>query len=92
MGRFIDRTGMRYGRLTVLCRAPAHLQYRSPKGQSKSTWICKCDCGNEVVVNITNLVSGRTNSCGCYREETVYANIHTLHTLRRRERIANARL
>ena len=92
MGRLVDRTGMRYGRLTVLCRAPAHMAYRSPGGQIKTRWLCKCDCGAEVVVTGTNLVSGRTTSCGCYREETVYANIHTLHTLRRKERIANAGL
>lgn len=82
MGRLVDRTGMRYGRLTVLYRAPAHMQYRSPSGQTKACWVCRCDCGNEVIVNGSNLESGRTTSCGCYRDETVYSKIRMIHTIR----------
>ena len=61
----IDLTGRRFGKLTVLYRAPAHMAYRSPGGQIKTRWICKCDCGREVAVNASNLMSGRTKSCGC---------------------------
>jgi len=28
---------------------------------------CKCDCGNECVVRLTDLRSGHTKSCGCLR-------------------------
>lgn len=91
MGRLVDRTGMRYGRLTVLYRAPAHMQYRSPSGQTKACWVCRCDCGNEVIVNGSNLESGRTTSCGCYRDEAVYKYMPMLHTLRNREVSAHAR-
>ena len=30
---------------------------------------CKCDCGQEKVVNLADLKAGRIQSCGCYRVE-----------------------
>lgn len=55
--------GNKYGRLTVL----------SCVGKDKwrkTKWNCLCECGNEVVVNRSNL--GRTTfSCGCLRKETM---------------------
>lgn len=61
----IDLTGRRFGKLTVLYRAPAHLSYRSPGGTTISRWVCRCDCGKETLVMGNNLTSGRTISCGC---------------------------
>lgn len=63
MGRPIDRTGQRYGRLVVLGQAG-----RSKQGQV--LWRCLCDCGSECGANICNLKSGATQSCGCLRRET----------------------
>lgn len=56
-GQFIDLTGQRFGRLVAHDRA----------GElgSHSMWRCKCDCGNEVVVSVSNLRNGHTRSCGC---------------------------
>ena len=34
---------------------------------SHSKWLCKCDCGNECVVQHSNLRSRHTKSCGCLR-------------------------
>lgn len=34
-----------------------------------AVWRCRCSCGNIVDVTSTNLVSGNTKSCGCYRAE-----------------------
>lgn len=28
-------------------------------------WVCRCDCGNEIIVSSSSLVSGNTKSCGC---------------------------
>lgn len=28
-------------------------------------WLCKCDCGNTVIVKSSNLICGKTKSCGC---------------------------
>lgn len=64
----IDLTGQRFGRLTVVKRA------ERPKGRNYrgACWLCKCDCGNEVVVWGVNLRHERTRSCGCIRAERVY--------------------
>lgn len=59
----INETGNRYGRLTVL----------SCKGfdkRGKTLWLCRCDCGNEKIVNGWSLRSGETKSCGCLQRET----------------------
>lgn len=38
-------------------------------------WLCKCDCGEERIVNCHNLLRGHSRSCGCLqREATVKAN------------------
>lgn len=60
MPQLIDRSGNRYGRLTVL---------RKDKSNNKGTfWLCCCDCGTRTVVSADNL--GRnTRSCGCLQKE-----------------------
>ena len=61
MGKFIDLTGKKFGRLTVIERA---------KNKGKSTmWLCKCDCGNETIVNGSSLKKDLTKSCGCLNIE-----------------------
>lgn len=37
-------------------------------------WECKCDCGNTVLVNTGNLVSGSTKSCGCLKLDMIKSN------------------
>lgn len=64
--KLIDRVGQRYGRLVVIERAE---NYISKKGAVIVVWKCKCDCGNEVLVHSTALISGTTKSCGCLRKE-----------------------
>ena len=32
---------------------------------SRTYWHCRCDCGNEVDVELSHLVDGHTRSCGC---------------------------
>lgn len=64
MSKFIDLTGQKFGRLTVIERAK---NYKS--GQSR--WLCKCNCGNEKVIGATNLRRGYTKSCGCLSKETM---------------------
>lgn len=61
MGKFKDLTGKKFGRLTVIER-------NGHKGRVIS-WLCKCDCGNEITISVSNLTSGNTKSCGCYRSE-----------------------
>lgn len=65
MGRtVIDRTGQRFGRLTVL---------RMLRRDSATFAVCRCDCGREVDVRPAHLADGTTKACGCLRSETVSA-------------------
>lgn len=57
----IDRTGQKIGRLLVV-KEDGHIG-------TKIAWLCKCECGGEVRVSSSNLVTGHVKSCGCYRKE-----------------------
>ena len=57
-----DLTGKKFGRLTAIHPV-------TKKGSRKRFWRCRCDCGNETVVEEFHLKSGHTKSCGCYRRE-----------------------
>lgn len=56
----VDLTGNRYGKLTVI----SLVEYRA---NSRSKWLCQCDCGKQHTVRHSNLVSNHTRSCGCLR-------------------------
>lgn len=56
----VDLVGQRFGKLTVVEIAPKRIE-RFPK----TRWLCRCDCGAEVVVAAGNLLIGKTKSCGC---------------------------
>lgn len=43
----------------------------------QSTWLCKCRCGKLVIMVGSNLMSGNTNSCGCYKIEQVSKRFRT---------------
>lgn len=66
MGKFIDLTGQRFGRLLVTERVAD--KYK-PSGQRMTMWKCKCDCGNEAYACTSNLRRGSTKSCGCLQKE-----------------------
>jgi hypothetical protein len=61
MPSFIDLTGKKYHRLTVLSRADSL--------SKKIRWNCICECGNKSIVFGQYLKSGKTKSCGCYHRE-----------------------
>lgn len=67
-GKFQDLTGQKFGRLTVIERVEDHVK---PSGRRATQWLCKCDCGNKIIVRASNLKSGHTNSCGCLNKERV---------------------
>ena len=62
---FIDLTGQRFGRLTVVCRGK---DKPTATGSNQVTWLCKCDCGNSIEVRANSLRRGLTNSCGCLKD------------------------
>ena len=60
-------TGRNFGRLTVLQRAESV--------NKRTLWVCKCECGKEIIAESYNLKTGHTQSCGCLqREATSKAN------------------
>lgn len=60
--RIIDLVGRKFGRLLVIKRVENKI---FPCGQTKIQYLCKCDCGNDVVVLGSNLTKKNTMSCGC---------------------------
>lgn len=58
MSKFIDITGKKYNRLTVIKRLE-----NSKDGSPR--WLCKCDCGNYTKVLGKNLKNNSVKSCGC---------------------------
>ena len=59
-----DLTGQKFGRWTVLHRAPSCVDKR---GHVVTMWYCRCDCGTERVIRAQSLKAGTTKSCGCYK-------------------------
>ena len=53
-----DITGVKSGMLTAVKECG-----KSPKGET--LWLCKCDCGNEAVVTVSQIRGKHTISCGC---------------------------
>lgn len=56
--------GEKFGRLTIL-----EIFYKQGKYQQNSFVKCKCDCGNEKVLSLSEIKRGKTSSCGCLRKE-----------------------
>ena len=60
MTTLIDRTGQKFGRLTVISRT-------TNTGHGDARWHCLCECGAQSVVQSSNLQSGNSKSCGCLK-------------------------
>lgn len=54
-----DLTGKKFGNLTVVKKVE--------RKNRSNQWLCKCDCGKEVVCYQYNLERGTSTSCGCLR-------------------------
>lgn len=63
MGKFLDLTGQKFGRLTVIESTEQQIN-------NSVVWKCKCDCGNIRFISSKNLRMGKTNSCGCLKKES----------------------
>ena len=60
--RFIDLSGEKFGKITVL--------ERIKKENSKRTFFkCLCDCGKEKIFQSSDLLRGKIKSCGCWKAE-----------------------
>ena len=66
MGKFIDMTRQRYGRLTML------------RHEGGRTWLCRCDCGVEKSFDGHSVRYGRSTSCGCFNAARAHAAAENL--------------
>lgn len=69
----------RIGRLLVIKRDYSHLSKNISKSRKKMAhWLCKCDCGKEIIVCGQELRNKDTQSCGCIASEIIIKrNIET---------------
>lgn len=58
-----DLTGMKFGKLTAIEIAEMHT--------GRVHWRCRCECGEETIVESSSLVQGCTRSCGCLQAARV---------------------
>lgn len=65
MKKFIDLTGQKFGKLTVIKRVEDYILPGS--GIHHIQYLCQCDCENhtKIIVLSSNLKTGHTLSCGC---------------------------
>ncbi len=67
-----DYVGQRFGRWHIIGVAPKH---------GKSNYVlCRCACGTEKEVCLSNLLSGKSKSCGCFRKEDTKSRLSQINT------------
>lgn len=76
----VDISGERFGRLVA----------ERPLGKidGKYRWLCRCDCGNEVVHIVGDLRCGNVKSCGCLRDEKI-SEVNKTHGKSHKSRLYN---
>jgi hypothetical protein len=63
MGNFVDLTGKRFGRLTVIKHCGFNHHHKALRK-------CVCDCGGETLSTTGNLNQEISRSCGCLMRES----------------------
>lgn len=63
MDKFKDISGKKFGSLVAISRLP--------NKKTNAVWLCRCDCGQEIPVFLSNLSRGHTQSCGCTKKERI---------------------
>jgi 5-methylcytosine-specific restriction endonuclease McrA len=58
--------GEKYGRLTVV-------EYSHTDRHPRKYFICRCECGGEVITHTNSLRTGNTRSCGCLLKDVAAA-------------------
>jgi hypothetical protein len=59
MGKFIDMTGKKYGKITI------NRYFETRK--NRTFWECTCDCGKNFITNSVDIRNGKVKSCGCLK-------------------------
>ena len=76
LANIINEVNNRYGKLLVIA-------YDGSRENGGAKWRCKCDCGNEIIVDGYSLRSGHTKSCGCIKSwaEEKISNLFSNHKI-----------
>lgn len=61
----MDLTGKHFGKLTVV------------KPVLRNSWLCKCECGNTIIVPASKLLNKHTRSCGCLFHNSTQKAVET---------------
>lgn len=72
-GKRKDYTGQEFGKLIIIKMIYGKYQ--------KTKALCRCECGNEKVISIQNILNGHMQSCGCYETESRHYRDHLVDIL-----------
>ena len=63
--------GRTFGKLTILSEAEVRVSYNPKRKypQRMRMMNCICECGAKAVFQLSHLIQGVSNSCGCYRKK-----------------------
>ena len=70
MSKKIEMVGKQFGRLKII-------KDNGSNNNGRATWLCLCDCGENVIVEGKSLRNGNTKSCGCLNREIVASKAKT---------------
>ena len=68
----------KYNFLTVI-------KYVDRDKSNKKRYLCKCDCGNEKVIRISDITSNKIVSCGCFKKQKSIENLQQIRAKRQSE-------
>lgn len=72
----IIKEGQKYNKLLIIKRCE-NTKF------NKSTWLCKCDCGNTKIIRCDHILGGKIKSCGCLakknKKSKAYNRLHCLY-------------
>lgn len=65
---YLEYVGKKINRLTILDFGPDKIR---KDGSKRRTYECLCECGNKIVAEAYNVITGVTKSCGCLSKERI---------------------
>ena len=68
IARCKDISKQKFGKLTPLYIVNRELWFQYGK-RKRTTWVCKCECGNICLVRSHDLIGKRIKSCGCLQKQ-----------------------
>ncbi len=98
MGKVVDLTGQRFGKLVVLRKGKIVITNTKWRG-TRVYWFCQCDCGKQKEISTQSLISPshrskvgghNTWSCGCLKSDIGKTRMGSNHPMWKGGRYVNA--